>query len=122
MATILVIDDDENNRLLLSTLSKHAGHTVIESASGAQGCEAALETRPDLIIVDLSLPDMPGVEVIRSMRARPELRDCAIALYTATQHQAAHTEVAQAFALRGAIPKPGTPQEILEAIDRALQR
>jgi CheY-like chemotaxis protein len=118
VAKVLVIDDDENNRLLLATLLEHAGHTALQAESGAAGLEIALKQLPDAIVVDLSLPDVPGVEVIRRLRADTRTKNTKIALYTATQLAPALEEIVQIYKLAGVIPKPGDPQEILAAFDR----
>src|SRR5579885_223402 len=67
---VLVVDDElAIRRLLRNTLSIH-GSTVLEAASVAQAIEVLDSTRPDLIILDLGLPDRDGVELIRELRAR----------------------------------------------------
>ena len=117
MAKVLVIDDNANNRLLLRTLLDHAGHDPIEAATGASGAEAAFEHAPDLIIVDLSLPDMHGVELIRMLRGDPRTAKSPIALYSATQKGEAIEELVEMYGVRGVIPKPGDPRQILEALE-----
>lgn len=119
MATILVIDDDENNRLLLATLMEYAGHTLLEASTAASGLAVALDVRPDVVVVDLSLPDMSGPELLRRLRAEPALEQTRLALYTATE-SAGLAELVDRFKIGGRIPKPGTPQEILAAFGRLL--
>ena len=120
MGNVLVVDDDGNNRLLLRTLLESAGHAVREAADGGAALSAAADEPPDLVIVDLSLPDMPGVDLIRRLKRDPRFTDIPIALYTATHRGAAVEELVQTYGLSGVIPKPGTAQEILAAIDGAL--
>jgi diguanylate cyclase len=120
MAKVLVVDDDANNRLLLVTVLRYAGHEPIEAASGGEGVQAAFEQAPSLVIVDLSLPDMPGTELIRRLRTDPRTADAAIALYTATQLGAGIDELVETFGVRGVIPKPGDPKQILEALERVM--
>lgn len=119
MAKVLIVDDDVNNRYLLSTLLLHAGHTVLEAKSGEEAL-ASVAQQPDLIVVDLNLPDMPGVEVIRRLRSNEGTVHAKIALYTATNSPAAIEEVLQTFALQGVIPKPADPKQILAAFKRIL--
>lgn len=120
MARILIVDDDANNRLLLTTLLQHAGHSVTEAASGLSAAEAAVAERPDAIVVDLSLPDVSGVELIRRLRSDERTRDALIALYTATRLSPALEELADLYGIDGVIPKPGDPRQILAAFDALL--
>ena len=120
MATVLIIDDEDNNRLLLSTLLKHAGHTPREAATGQAGYEAAISDRPHLIVVDLSLPDMSGVELLKRLRRNDQTAKTPIALYTATGLTAAIEEVVDLYAVSAIIPKPGDARQILETFRRLL--
>lgn len=120
MAKVLVIDDEDNNRLLLATLLTHAGHTPIEAATGTSGFEAATEHQPDLIVVDLSLPDLNGPELIRRLRRDERTAKTPIALYTATDAPAAIEELVDLYGLSGVIPKPGDARQILDSFHRLL--
>lgn len=120
MARILVIEDDAATRLLLRTLAEHAGHDVIEAASGTQGVEAAVQALPDLIVVDLSLPQMSGTEVVRALRRDSRTRATRIALYTATMRTPAIDDFIEMYGLCAVLPKPGEPVALLAAIAGAL--
>ena len=65
---ILVVDDERAIRRYLHTSLSSQGHQVIEAATGQEGLAAAASDRPDLVILDLGLPDMDGTEVVRSLR------------------------------------------------------
>jgi two-component system KDP operon response regulator KdpE len=67
-ANILVIDDEIQIRRLLSNTLVEAGHSVLTAATGALGLKEAAYRRPDAIILDLGLPDMSGIEVLRQLR------------------------------------------------------
>jgi two-component system cell cycle response regulator DivK len=70
---ILVIDDQEDNRLIIADrLSKE--YEIIEAASGIEGIALAESARPDLILMDLWLPDIDGYETTRRIKAKPELK------------------------------------------------
>ncbi len=115
MANILVIDDDENNRLLLGTLLEHAGHSVLEAATGDSGAQLAVQERPEVIVIDLALPDMSGAALIRRLRSDPRSANAILALYTATELTPALRDLIDDFGIRGVIPKPGDPTRILSA-------
>lgn len=120
MADVLIVDDESNNRLLLATLLSHAGHTPLEAGDARSAIAIAAEKQPSLIIVDLSLPDMPGSELIRRLRANPRTATSKIALYTATRSDAATVELRELYGLSAIIPKPGDPKEVLQTLQHIL--
>lgn len=70
MATILHIEDDPQSRLLVRKLLTAAGHVVVETASGVEGARLADNARPDLVLLDINVPDLNGYEVALLLRAR----------------------------------------------------
>lgn len=80
---ILVVDDDARNRKLLRDLLKYYGHEVVEAVDGQTAIEQALKTRPDVILLDVLMPDMTGFEVCSAMRATDELAATPILIITA---------------------------------------
>ena len=69
--TILIIDDEEANRYALRRILEKSGFVVLEAATGAEGLRILSETRPDLVILDVKLPDMNGFEVCQKIKADP---------------------------------------------------
>ncbi len=120
MAKVLVVDDDANNRLLLVTLLRHAGHEAVEAADANTALLEALRETPALAVVDLSLPDMPGTELIRRLRRNASTAAMKIALYTATPSDAAVRELTDLYGISGILPKPGDPDAILEIFSTLL--
>lgn len=68
MTTVLVVDDNATNRKLARDVLDAAGFRTLEAATGAEGILRAAEHAPDVILLDLRLPDMPGAEVARRLR------------------------------------------------------
>src|SRR5579872_2372438 len=69
MAAILLIDDERQMRRLISRILTGAGHAVHEAANGRLGIELFRQVRPALVITDIVMPDMEGIETIRALRA-----------------------------------------------------
>jgi len=68
---VLIVDDNEMNRKLARDLLRSAGFETLESATGADALTLAVEHAPDVILMDLRLPDMDGAEVARKLEAEP---------------------------------------------------
>ncbi|MDN7121807.1 response regulator, partial [Nocardioides sp. ChNu-153] len=67
--TVLVVDDDEDIRFLVVTVLEEAGYTVLEASTGAEAVEVVRREQPDLVTLDLGLPDIDGMETCRRLRA-----------------------------------------------------
>ena len=120
MATILIADDDSNTRLLVRTVLEHAGYDVIEAPNGVKALESAAAASPDLILLDLSLPDISGPELLRALRANPRMKLTKVALYTATPMNAALRDFMEIYGIEHAIPKPSEPGELTGTVEEAL--
>jgi len=83
MPTILHIEDDPANRLLVRKLLAVAGLDVVDAADGIEGIRKALQLKPDLVLVDIAIPGLDGYEVTLRLRAEPSLRNVPIVAITA---------------------------------------
>lgn len=68
MKKILVVDDDANIRLIFQTMLRRAGYDVVTASSGIQALELILDRNPDLVILDIKMPDIHGLEVLSLIR------------------------------------------------------
>lgn len=100
MATILHIEDDPQSRLLVRKLLQRAGHEVLEAVSGVEGTRVATHARPDLVLLDINVPDLDGYEVAMLLRER--LAEVPIVAVTAEGDRA----TALGLGCRGFIAKP----------------
>jgi two-component system cell cycle response regulator DivK len=80
---ILVVEDNERNLKLVRDVLQFAGYDVVEARSGEQGVALAQERPPDLVLMDLQLPQMDGAEALRLLRASPRTRDVPVVAVTA---------------------------------------
>ena len=122
-ATILVAEDDEDNRDILRTLLALRGFDVVEAADGQQAVELARTARPDLILMDLKMPVMNGLAAARAIRQRPEphLRAVPIVALSA-YHPSQHGAVASAAGCDDYVLKPIDYGRLEAVIDGLLKR
>ena len=105
MTQIVVIEDNPQNARMAEKLLKHAGHEVTLAEDGESGLTAVLEIMPDLVLIDLGLPDVDGQTVVAMMRQQPNLDQMRIIAFTAWP-EATAAEMARAYGCDGVINKP----------------
>src|SRR5215510_13630704 len=105
MGRIVVIEDNETSARLVVKLLKHAGHIIEPAEDGEMGLAKVMETIPDLVLVDLGLPDIDGQTIVGMMRQIPELQNMLIIAFTAWPEEQA-MEMAKAYNCDGVITKP----------------
>jgi CheY-like chemotaxis protein len=86
VATLLVIDDSADVRLLLRRALERAGHVIIEAASGPEGVAVLQTTQPDLVVLDVQMPEMDGWECLSTLRSQPQSADVPVVLCTVKSH------------------------------------
>jgi len=118
-AKILYVEDNPDNRLLVRRILMVEGYTVIEAANAFQGLEAAQREIPDLILVDMNLPEMDGYALTRRLREIPELRQVPIVAMTANVMHGDREKTLAAGCI-GYIPKPIDVDLLPEQIARFL--
>jgi two-component system, cell cycle response regulator DivK len=80
---VLLVDDEEDNRIVYTAILEHYGYAVLQAVNGQDGVQQAEDHRPDLIVMDLSMPVMDGWEATRRIRASAEILDTPVVLLTA---------------------------------------
>jgi CheY-like chemotaxis protein len=83
MATILYIDDTENNRILVSRRLEKRGYDVLTAVSAEEGLALARQKMPDLILMDMGMPDVDGWTATRQLKADPKLGNIPVIALTA---------------------------------------
>ncbi len=119
-ATVLYIEDNiANVRLVERVLGRRRAMTLVTASDGRQGLASALTSRPDVVLLDLHLPDLSGEEVLRQLRAEPTLRETPVIVLSAdaTPGQVRRLLASGAEAY---LTKPLNIQEVLAVLDRAL--
>ncbi len=118
-ATILVVEDYSDTREMLSILLRSRGYKVIEAEDGVEGLLKAGWVYPDLIIMDLSLPEMDGVEVARRIHAQAKLSQTPIFVVSAYLTEAVKADVLAAGCVE-TFSKPFDAETLLEKINARL--
>ena len=120
MTNVLVIEDNEKNRYLISFILKAAGYAVIEAVTGEEGVETAIREHPDLVLMDIQLPGIDGYETTRRIRASPggtKIPIIALTSYAMTGDR----ERALAAGCTGYVEKPINPDTIMDEIQKFLR-
>lgn len=102
----LVIDDNEQNLTLEKDLLEVAGFKVLEAKSSSSAIHIAIQERPDIIVMDVRLPDMPGTASAVILRQHPETKDIPIVFVTASVMEGAVREDMNEISNCGFIGKP----------------
>lgn len=112
---ILVVDDDRLLRRILTEGLRAEGAQCEEAAGGAEALKAVLADPPDVVLLDMHLPDMDGLSVARTLASRPEAAGCRLYLLTGSEDDDLK-EKALAAGVRGVMRKPLTPALVYRRI------
>ena len=118
---ILYIEDSPSNRLLVRRILVVEDYEVLEAEDGIIGIEIARQEHPDLILMDMNLPDVDGYEMTRRIRATPELADIPIVAMTANVMEGDREKTLAAGCV-GYIPKPIDVDELPRQIAGFLKK
>lgn len=121
MARIVIADDDPDIRELVAFKLRHEGHDITDVGDGAAAVAACVEQTPDLVILDVMMPGMSGLDAAREIRADEKLRTLPIIMLTA---RAQESDIEQGFQA-GAddyVVKPFSPRELASRVNAVLAR
>jgi CheY-like chemotaxis protein len=118
---ILLVEDNETIRHAFTILLEESGYEVRQAASGGQALGVAEAARPDLILMDLGLPDMSGLDVTRRLKSNPATRDVVVVALTG---RALETDQQACFdaGCAGYLAKPVDTEQLLRRIPEFLGR
>ena len=116
---ILIVEDQEDNRIILRRLLSMAGYDLIEAMNGEDGVALALSMRPDLILMDIQLPVMDGYEATRRIKSNAELK--SIPVIAVTSYALSGDEAkARAAGCDAYVAKPFSPRQLLAKVREYL--
>ena len=115
--TLLLVEDNEDNRIIYCTVLRHLGYEVIEAQDGVKAVELARSVQPDLILMDISISRMDGWEATRILRGDPRTSDIPIIALTA-HALADDRERATEVGFSSYLAKPIEPRHVVAEIRR----
>jgi len=117
---ILIVEDNPDGREIVVLYVKSFGFEVFEATTGLEALDQAHAVHPDLILMDLALPAMPGHEVMARLKTDPSTRETPVIVLTALSRNSPSVESAIAAGASEILYKPFTFKALSEAIDRYL--
>lgn len=118
-AKILLVEDNANNRYLATFLLEKSGFTVTHASNGQEALELAAAQKPDLILMDIQMPEMDGYEATRLIRATPGLAEIPVVAVT-SYAMAGDRERALKLGFVGYIEKPISTDTFVSEISRFI--
>lgn len=116
---ILTVDDSKVVRIMVSRALKPFDCTIIEATNGAEGMEAAARENPDLVILDVTMPVMTGLEMLRQLRAGEATKSIPVVMLTAESAQE-NIAKADALGINGYVAKPFKEEQLVEKVKAAV--
>ncbi|MCW5642821.1 MAG: response regulator [Rhodoferax sp.] len=121
-ARILIVDDVAANRDLVATVVRHMGHHALEASDGLQALALVRSEQPDLVISDILMPTMDGLEFVSRIRADPALAATEVVFYTAHYREREAGNLAKICGVSQVLLKPCGPSDIIRVVRLALSR
>jgi two-component system, OmpR family, phosphate regulon response regulator PhoB len=118
---LLIVDDEEGVRALVRMTLDSDSYQIIEACEGRQALELAHEHHPDLVLLDVMLPDVSGIEVCRELKADPLMASTSVVMLTAKAQNADLGEAEEAGA-DGYFTKPFSPIALMQKVETVLGR
>lgn len=120
MKTVLVVDDEAMNRMSTKFILEKAGYAVVCARSGEEAIRCLQDIHADLLLLDVEMPDMSGLEMLQKIRQFPDLKDIRVSFLTASGSSEDMSEAVRLGA-KGFIKKPCRPEELIAAVNAAFE-
>ncbi|MFO1216366.1 MAG: response regulator [Burkholderiaceae bacterium] len=119
MKTILIVEDNEKNMKLARDILRAKGYAVLEAVNGLDGVNLALEHRPDLVLMDIQLPDINGIQAFERIRGNPATAKLPVVAFTASVTVNDRSRIGEA-GFDGFLSKPINLKEFVDTVRRML--
>lgn len=120
MAKVLVVDDNEQIRMALRVTLEDEGHEIVEAADGLEALDLSAEESPDLVLLDIGMPRMDGIEALKRLKAFSVTRNIPVVMVTALNDRET-VATAVKLGLRDYIVKPWSTDDLIEIVDAAIE-
>jgi CheY-like chemotaxis protein len=117
--TVLVIEDSNTSRKVISMVLKRQGYSIVEATTGGEGLARMLDIVPDMVLLDVMLPDMDGYQVLFEIRATPRLKDVPVVMLTGKRGSADRMK-GIASGANEYLTKPFDPAKLLNVLKRFI--
>ena len=121
MSTILIVEDNDKNMKLVRDVLQAKGYTTLEAGTAEDGLRLAAERKPDLVLMDIHLPGMSGVDALKCLRADPSTAPIPVAAVTASVMQQDRAIIMDA-GFDAYVSKPISLKEFLDTVRTQLER
>jgi PAS domain S-box-containing protein len=118
---ILIVDDEEHLLLIYKKLLSSAGYDVITAANGAEAVEMAKKHQPQLVLLDIVLPDISGIEVLKILKKQPETKGCFVVLITSKLVSPEEQSEGLETGADGYLPKPLHNRELVARVNSFMR-
>ena len=120
MSTILIVEDNDKNMKLARDLLQAKGYRTIEAVNGEDGVRLGIEHVPDLVLMDIQLPDINGIEAFHRLRADPRTAKVPVVAFTASVTAGDRSKITEA-GFDGFLGKPINLKEFLATVKRMVE-
>jgi two-component system, cell cycle response regulator DivK len=121
MSTVLIIEDNEKNMKLARDVLQAKGYQTLEAITGEEGVKLAKERKPDLVLMDIQLPGINGIEAFRQIRGNSATRSIPVVALTASVTPTDRTAITAA-GFDAFISKPISLKEFLDTVKRLVEK
>lgn len=118
--TILIVDDSASMRQLVTFALKDAGYDVIAAVDGKDALSKVNGTKIDMVVTDLNMPNMDGIELIKQIRSRATCKFIPVVMLT-TESQGSKKQEGKQAGASGWLVKPFTPEKLIEVIKKFVR-
>ena len=119
--TVLIVEDSPEGRDVYATALEAAGYAVLQAADGAEGIRTATETPPDLVVMNISMPHVNGVDAVEILKSHPSTEHVPVIVVTGHGSTPAVREGAWEAGCDDFLPKPCSPNDLLTAVATCLE-
>lgn len=122
LPTIMIVDDDKNIREMYSATLESQGYNIISVSDGEKALDSIMREKPDLILLDIMMPQIHGLHILDIIKATPDTKDVKIIMLTALSDEETKKQAKKYGATDYIVKSQVSMQEVLKRIDKALSR